>query len=436
MGWQPQRRDPTPLRRHFGPGLPRPPRLSGEDRAELRGALSESGCDYLDICGEPEFMERMEAAENGSLVVSACGRVEAYLSLESDRRIGVNYATYESAVLGVANADKLAELRRSGPRQLRPKIPRSAPRKRSVIEQQKELGLWALRLPSADSSVVRRTQAAFTKNPQGLAGMKESIEHAKSSERASEAESREMASAQVPVLVQPWTVQEEGAFRRGSGERYLQDSRMNTNDRRLGKLRPPQRPDPEPPYGLPDRGGADWDKQHRRYTQPTYRRPQHHQPDRYPPPPPYQPDRRRPYHLHQTRYPLPEHYQPFDYGEVITHTHSPTRDGDGELCDSEDSILDAELCDSENSILEAVAKKLMDHGLPSENWGSRKVEMADSKTNKLLGLQRSVESGHMTSGNEGDGAGDWVFDDPNDAAPVLPDDRDNLPKGGVCVRPD
>ncbi|XP_042017054.1 uncharacterized protein LOC121765070 [Salvia splendens] len=149
------------------------------------------------------------------------------------------------------------------------------------------------------------------------------------------------------------------------------ESRMNTNDRRLGKLRPPQRPDPEPPYGLPDRGGADWDKQHRRYTQPTYRRPQHHQSDRYPPPPPYQPDRRRPYHLHQTRYPLPEHYQPFDYGEVITHTHSPTRDGDGELCDSEDSILDAELCDSENSILEAVAKKLMDRGLPSENWGSR-----------------------------------------------------------------
>ena len=39
-----------------------------------------------------------------------------------------------------------------------------------------------LRLPSADSSVVRRTQAAFTENPQGLAGMKESIEHAKSRE--------------------------------------------------------------------------------------------------------------------------------------------------------------------------------------------------------------------------------------------------------------
>lgn len=97
-------------------------------------------------------MERMEASyhekavENGSLVVSACGfdsvpaemgllfhskqwagpggpnRVEAYLSLESDRRIVGNYGTYESAVLGVANADKLAELRRSRPRRARPNV--------------------------------------------------------------------------------------------------------------------------------------------------------------------------------------------------------------------------------------------------------------------------------------------------------------------------
>ncbi|CAI0386943.1 unnamed protein product [Linum tenue] len=42
-------------------------------------ACSQTGCDYLDICGEPEFMERMEvnyhdqAVEKGSLIVSACG---------------------------------------------------------------------------------------------------------------------------------------------------------------------------------------------------------------------------------------------------------------------------------------------------------------------------------------------------------------------------
>ncbi|XP_057769645.1 probable mitochondrial saccharopine dehydrogenase-like oxidoreductase At5g39410 [Salvia miltiorrhiza] len=175
-------------------------------------ACVDSGCDYLDICGEPDFMERMEASyhdtavENGSLVISACGfdsvpaeigllfhskqwagpsapnRVEAYLSLESDKRIVGNFGTYESAVLGVANADKLVELRRSRPRRARPAIPGPAPPKGSIIEHEKQLGLWALRLPSADSVVVRRTQAALTENPHGLPGVNESVEHVKKRE--------------------------------------------------------------------------------------------------------------------------------------------------------------------------------------------------------------------------------------------------------------
>ena len=97
-------------------------------------------------------MERMEAAyhekasEKGSLVVSACGfdsvpaelglmfnsrqwvspaapnRVEAYVSLESEKRVVGNMGTYESAVLGVANAGKLQEFRRSRPRRARPVV--------------------------------------------------------------------------------------------------------------------------------------------------------------------------------------------------------------------------------------------------------------------------------------------------------------------------
>lgn len=109
-------------------------------------------CDYLDISGEPEFMERMEAKyheraeETGSLIVSACGfdsipaelgllfnskqweppsvpnQIEAYLALESTKKIAGNFGTYESAVLGVANAEKLKELRRSRPRKPRPSV--------------------------------------------------------------------------------------------------------------------------------------------------------------------------------------------------------------------------------------------------------------------------------------------------------------------------
>ncbi|CAA0820269.1 Probable mitochondrial saccharopine dehydrogenase-like oxidoreductase [Striga hermonthica] len=186
-----------------------PFRLYGEP---VVASCVESGCDYLDICGEPEFMERMEAsyhekaAEKGSLVVSACGfdsvpaeigllfhtrhwtgssvpyRVEAYLSLESDKKLVGNFGTYESAVLGVANADKLVEFRRSRPKRARPVIPGPPPGKGSMIEHHKELSLWGLRLPSADSIVVRRTLSTLTENPHGLPGIHETDDSRKKRE--------------------------------------------------------------------------------------------------------------------------------------------------------------------------------------------------------------------------------------------------------------
>ncbi|KAH0698316.1 hypothetical protein KY285_015669 [Solanum tuberosum] len=179
-----------------------PFRLYGEPVVE---ACADSGCDYLDISGEPEFMERMEvkyhdkAVENGSLVVSACGfdsipaelglmfnsrqwlppavpnSVEAYLSLESDKRIVGNLGTYESAVLGVANVDKLQELRRSRPKRPRPVIP-GPPPKGPLMNHLKEVGVWAVKLPSADAIVVRRTLSCFAENPHGLPGVNESAE--------------------------------------------------------------------------------------------------------------------------------------------------------------------------------------------------------------------------------------------------------------------
>ncbi|CAK8540681.1 unnamed protein product [Lathyrus sativus] len=180
-----------------------PFRLHGET---VVSACVDSGCDYLDICGEPEFMERMEsdyhdrAGETGSLVVSACGfdsvpaelglffnslqwvglsvpnRVEAYVSLESRKRIVGNFATYESAVLGVANAKDLQAFRRSRPRRPRPQIPGPSPSKGRTIEHQKKIGLWAVVLPSADASVVRRTLSTLTENPSGLPSSNESSE--------------------------------------------------------------------------------------------------------------------------------------------------------------------------------------------------------------------------------------------------------------------
>ncbi|KAG6588499.1 putative mitochondrial saccharopine dehydrogenase-like oxidoreductase, partial [Cucurbita argyrosperma subsp. sororia] len=169
-------------------------------------ACVETGCDYLDICGEPEFMEKMEAnyheraVENGSLVISACGfdsvpaefgfmfnskqwvgesapnRIEAYLSLESKNKIVGNFGTFESAVLGVANADQLVQLRRSRARRPRPKIPGPCPPKGQFVEHNEETGLWAVRLPSADSPIVRRTLSSLAETPHGLPGVNERVE--------------------------------------------------------------------------------------------------------------------------------------------------------------------------------------------------------------------------------------------------------------------
>ena len=61
-------------------------------------ACIEGGIDYLDVCGEPEFIERMQfrynesASQQGSLVVSACG----FDSVPAD--LGVIFAVHESRI--------------------------------------------------------------------------------------------------------------------------------------------------------------------------------------------------------------------------------------------------------------------------------------------------------------------------------------------------
>lgn len=104
-------------------------------------ACVDTGCDYLDITGESEFMDRIEngyhekSLKNGSLVVSACGfdsvpaemgvlfhlrqwvdlgvvnRVEAFLSVESEKRVVGNFGTYESAVLAIADLKEMRSRR-------------------------------------------------------------------------------------------------------------------------------------------------------------------------------------------------------------------------------------------------------------------------------------------------------------------------------------
>ncbi|PUZ72789.1 hypothetical protein GQ55_2G423300 [Panicum hallii var. hallii] len=174
----------------------------------VAAACAAAGADCLDISGEPEFMERVEAelhepaAKSGSLIVSACGfdsvpaelgflfhsrqwappsalvTVEAYVSLHYTKRIVGNIGTYESAVLGVASADQLRALRRSRPRRPRPNIPGPTPPNGSLMEAHNPLGMWAMKLPSADTTVVKRTLSTITEHPEGLPGAEETPEYA------------------------------------------------------------------------------------------------------------------------------------------------------------------------------------------------------------------------------------------------------------------
>lgn len=157
-------------------------------------ACVEAGTDYLDVCGEPEFMELMEyrfhekAKRNGCFIVSAAGfdsvpadlgvlytmqqfqdpavpsSVTSFLSFQiGNAGICGHYPTWESAVGGFGSAKDFRQLRKSiaaDPSSLRPPKP-VGPRPRRIPP-----GDWdfyghgyALPFPGSDASVVRRTQA-------------------------------------------------------------------------------------------------------------------------------------------------------------------------------------------------------------------------------------------------------------------------------------
>jgi hypothetical protein len=57
-------------------------------------------------------------------------------------------------------------------------IPGPPPPKGSLVEHDKALGLWTIKLPSADTVVVKRTLSTVTEHPEGLPGVEESTDFA------------------------------------------------------------------------------------------------------------------------------------------------------------------------------------------------------------------------------------------------------------------
>ncbi|XP_028161279.1 lipid droplet localized protein-like [Ostrinia furnacalis] len=165
-----------------------PYRLYGEP--VVRAAI-DSKAHYVDVSGEPQFMETMQieygaqARDANVCVVSACGwdsvpndmgvvfldqnfggtlnSVESYISTkiapevawQAFSRGSVNYGTWESLVYGLAHYDELGSLRKK----LYPtSMPSFKPKLQNKVLPHKEGGHWCIPFLGADNSIVYRTQ--------------------------------------------------------------------------------------------------------------------------------------------------------------------------------------------------------------------------------------------------------------------------------------
>jgi short subunit dehydrogenase-like uncharacterized protein len=152
----------------------------------LVGACAAAGTDYVDLTGEPEFVDRMwalhdaEARRTGARIVHCCGfdsiphDLGAYftvLQLPEGVPLKVNGyvrsnasfsgGTYHSAINGFARARQTIaaakERRRAEPRPAARAIHSAKP----AIRRDPELGGWTVPLPTIDGAVIRRSAAAL-----------------------------------------------------------------------------------------------------------------------------------------------------------------------------------------------------------------------------------------------------------------------------------
>uniref|UniRef100_A0A8C2CND0 Saccharopine dehydrogenase-like oxidoreductase n=1 Tax=Cyprinus carpio TaxID=7962 RepID=A0A8C2CND0_CYPCA len=150
----------------------------------------ENGAHCIDISGEPQFLESMQlnyhdqAAEKGVYIVGSCGfdsipadmgviytrdqfkgtltAVESFLTASAGPEGGcIHDGTWQSAIYGLADSDKLRSLRKKfGHKPLPvvgPKIKR-----RGTLFYSNELQQYAIPFMGTDPSVVKRTQRYLT----------------------------------------------------------------------------------------------------------------------------------------------------------------------------------------------------------------------------------------------------------------------------------
>ncbi|MFE0473626.1 saccharopine dehydrogenase family protein [Streptomyces sp. NPDC058947] len=153
---------------------------------ELVAACADAGTDYLDLCGEPEFVDLMyvrhdaRARETGARLVHAAGfdsiphDLGVYFTV-GQLPVGVplsveGFVTADAAFSGGTFASALGQFARqrriaAAARDRRRHEPRLVGRRASAPlggpRFAKEVGAWALPMPTIDPQIVRRSAAAL-----------------------------------------------------------------------------------------------------------------------------------------------------------------------------------------------------------------------------------------------------------------------------------
>lgn len=152
-------------------------------------ACVEAGTDYVDISGEPQFLEGMqlkyynEAKQKGVYIVSASGwdsipadvgttwtkqqfqgdlnGVEIIVDAKAPDGAKMNYGTWHSAIYGYACADELKKLRENLHRDILPPPPTRSNfplRRRPFMGYIDEIKGYCLPFPGSDRTVVKRSE--------------------------------------------------------------------------------------------------------------------------------------------------------------------------------------------------------------------------------------------------------------------------------------
>ncbi|MER5915060.1 saccharopine dehydrogenase NADP-binding domain-containing protein [Streptomyces sp. NPDC001982] len=153
---------------------------------ELVAACADTGADYLDLTGEPEFVDLMyvrheaRARETGARLLHACGfdsvphdlgayftvqqlpegvplTVDGYVSVDATFSGG----TLASALNQFARARQMAAAARDRGRHEPRLVTRRASAPTGAPRFAKEVGAWALPLPTIDPQIVRRSAKAL-----------------------------------------------------------------------------------------------------------------------------------------------------------------------------------------------------------------------------------------------------------------------------------